>query len=359
MIFIEGMMSKVNVVKFAGAYIAFIIGSGFATGQEIMQFFTSNGLWSMGSIIISLVLFTYYGSIIMGSGYDYKNSKNHSAYKYFCGKSLGTFYELFIPIILFTSVVIMISGSGATLNEYYGLNYYIGCAFMSVLVLISYIFGLEKLINIVGFIGPVIVFFSLMVGFIIIFQNLDGLKHINLIINNLEVKNASGGWIKSGIIYAAYNLVGGVIFFTTLGKTANCRKEAVYGGALGSMVLMFVILVMNLALLSKIGDIYELSIPTLYFAKSISPILGKVFSVVLLCGIFSTAAPNFWTVCTKVSKDEGAGSKFIAVFISIAACLCGLFPFEKLVGSIYPYTGFFGILLFICILVKQISKRII
>lgn len=352
-------ISKLNVAKFAGAYIAFIIGSGFATGQEIMQFFTSNGLWSIGSIIISLVLFTYYGSIIMSSGYDYKNSKKHSAYKYFCGKILGTFYEFFIPIILFTSVVIMISGSGATLNEYYGLNYYIGCGFMAVLVLISYIFGLERLINVVGFIGPIIVFFSLIVGFIIFSQNLDGLKNVSYLITNVNVKNSGGGWIRSGIIYASYNLVGGVIFFTTLGKTANCREEAIYGGALGSIVLMLVILVMNLALLSKIEDVYNLSIPTLYFAESISPMLGKIFSVVLLCGIYSTAAPNFWTVCTKVSKEEGITSKFIAVFISIAAFFCGLFPFEKLVGSIYPYTGFLGILLFICILGKQISKRII
>ena len=32
-----------NVVTFAGAFIAWIIGSGFATGQEILQFFTSYG----------------------------------------------------------------------------------------------------------------------------------------------------------------------------------------------------------------------------------------------------------------------------------------------------------------------------
>ena len=41
-----------NVIKIAGAFIAFIIGSGFATGQEIMQFFTSNGLYSLVSILI-------------------------------------------------------------------------------------------------------------------------------------------------------------------------------------------------------------------------------------------------------------------------------------------------------------------
>ena len=45
-----------NVIKIAGAFIAFIIGSGFATGQEIMQFFTSNGLCSLVSILISLIM---------------------------------------------------------------------------------------------------------------------------------------------------------------------------------------------------------------------------------------------------------------------------------------------------------------
>nr|WP_304055428.1 hypothetical protein [Enterocloster clostridioformis] len=30
-----------DVDTFAGAFIAWIIGSGFATGQEILQFFTS------------------------------------------------------------------------------------------------------------------------------------------------------------------------------------------------------------------------------------------------------------------------------------------------------------------------------
>ena len=34
----EGKFSILNVMKFAGEFIAFIIGSGFATGQEISSF---------------------------------------------------------------------------------------------------------------------------------------------------------------------------------------------------------------------------------------------------------------------------------------------------------------------------------
>ena len=45
-----------NIVRFAGAYIAYIIGSGFATGQEIIQFYTSYGYLSIGAILISMFL---------------------------------------------------------------------------------------------------------------------------------------------------------------------------------------------------------------------------------------------------------------------------------------------------------------
>lgn len=356
------MVEKVrvlNVMKFAGAFIAFIIGSGFATGQEIMQFFTSNGLYSIVSIFISLILFIYFGSTVMSAGYDYGSNSKYRPYKYFCGEKVGLFYEYFVPILLFISVVVMISGAGATLKEYYGLNYYVGCAMMTILVLIAFICGLDSLINIIGLIGPVIVIFSLIVGFTILFENLDGLQNISQTIKDVNLTKAGGNCVRSGIIYASYNMVSGLFFFTSLGNSADIRREAKYGAILGSLLLMIVILVMNFALLSKIKDIYKLSIPTLYFAKSISPLFGKVFSVILLCGIFSTAAPNFWTVCDEVSKNGKYNSNIIAIIVSIAVFFFGLFPFEKLVGNIYPLTGILGVFLFILIFLKQISKRIV
>lgn len=193
----EGKISILNVMKFAGAFIAFIIGSGFATGQEIMQFFTSNGLYSLVSIIISLILFTYFGSTVMSCGFDYGSLKKYRPYKYFCGNKVGLFYEYFVPVLLFISVIVMISGAGATLQEYYGLNYYVGCAMMTILVLIAFLCGLDSLINIIGFIGPVIVVFSLIVGFTILVQNLDGLKNISQTIMEVNLTKAGGNCVKS------------------------------------------------------------------------------------------------------------------------------------------------------------------
>ena len=57
--------SWLRIFKFAGAFTAFRIGSGFATGQEVMQFFTAYGIWSIGGIFISMFLFAYSGAVIM------------------------------------------------------------------------------------------------------------------------------------------------------------------------------------------------------------------------------------------------------------------------------------------------------
>ena len=355
-------VSKVNVMKFAGAYVAFVIGSGFATGQEILQFFTSNGLWSIGSILISMAMFSFFASVVIGSGYENRDDDEFKPYQYFCGKYLGKLYDIITPICLFLILLVMVSGAGATLNEYYGLNVQMGSAIMAVLVLAAFLFGLDNLINIVGLLGPVILAFAIAVGLVISFRNGGDIVSSSALISNLSMNKTSDSWIVSGILYAAYNLALGVAFVSSIGKGANSKKEAMLGGLVGGVSLMVAVLVMNLALLSKITDVYDLAIPTLYFAKSISPVLGAVFSIILLCGIFSTAAPMFWTVADTFSnvlfKNDKFKTKIMAVLIAAVAFAGGTLPFEKLVNIIYPYTGYLGIILFICVVFKCIKTNV-
>ena len=355
------MKEKLNfgrVIKLSGAYIAFIIGSGFATGQEIIQFYTSYGWLSVGAILISMFLFAWVGASVMGMGYDNKQEgKNPGAYQQFCGKYLGTFYEYFVVFFLFCVVVVLISGAGATLNEYYGLNHLVGSGLMAILIYVAYVFGLKGLINIVGTIGPVIIVFTVIVGLVTIAGSFDGLANVSTAIQNVNLPKASPNWIISGLSYASYNVFGAIFFLSELGKESKTRKEATWGGALGGIILMTATLVMNIALLSQVDIIGELAVPTLHLADSISPVVGVAFSVVLILGIFSTAAPMTWTVCDKITKEGTAKAKIIAAVVVVLAFVGGQLPFGTLVGIIYPYTGYLGILLFICLLVYKVRNR--
>lgn len=352
------MNTKINwlrVIKYAGAYMAFVIGSGFATGQEIIQFYTSYGVWGLGGILISMFLYAWVGGAVTDMGFCHKGEQNLNAYGIICGKYLGTFYEYFVRLFLFAVVVVMISGAGATLNEYYGLNYYVGCLLMAILIFIAFAGGFNKLIDIIGCIGPVIIVFSIIiaVGSIASENTLQMATDVDV----LADKQSAPTWWISGILYAAYNIFGSIPFLMMLGAEAGSGKEVRLGGILGGVVLMVAVLFMNMALILQTDLAAEYAVPTLQLAKELSPVLGAVFSVILLCGIFSTAAPMMWTVCSKLAGVGTKKSLIVAAVLTAAAFGLGLLPFGTLVGIIYPYTGYLGILLLICLAVYEIRHR--
>lgn len=53
--------SNKAVIKYTGAFIAWVIGSGFATGQEALQFFSSYGYLSYGVLLVNLIGFLFWG----------------------------------------------------------------------------------------------------------------------------------------------------------------------------------------------------------------------------------------------------------------------------------------------------------
>ena len=50
-----------KILKMGSAFIGIIVGAGFASGQEILQYFTSFGYMGMAAAVISTALFAYLG----------------------------------------------------------------------------------------------------------------------------------------------------------------------------------------------------------------------------------------------------------------------------------------------------------
>ncbi|HGM3507661.1 hypothetical protein KGF42_08770 [Clostridioides sp. ZZV15-6383] len=353
------MSGKVNiktVISFAGAYVATVIGSGFATGQEILQFFTFYGYAGIIGGIISMILFSWFGAEVIEKGRELKLKEPIKIYQVYCGKYLGTFFEWFGPLFLFGTLVIMIAGAGATLSEYYGLNPYVGRIGMAIVSLITVSLGLTRLSKILGNIGPIIIIFTLLVGAISLFSNIDALSNAGTMVDSLNIKTATSNGYFSGVLYTCYNVIIVITFLTGMGASAVNKKDAVWGGIVGGVALMAAAIMMNLALLSDIGNIYTKEIPALYLADKISPIIGILFSVVLLLGIYTTAVPLLWSVTNRFVEDDHPKFKIITIVVSILACIGGLLPFDKLVGTLYPYTGYMGILILLCMLYRRITK---
>ena len=342
-----------TVIKIAGAYVAWVMGSGFATGQEILQFFTSYGYQSFYLVALNLAGFLVIGPMILEAGQTHKDLEGYSHFQFFCGKKLGTFYDWFLPVSMFAGMVILISGAGATLEEYYGLNHYVGALIMAAAALLAYIVGFQRFVRVVSFIGPTIIVFTLVVGIITLVRDFDGLALVNDYPEQMEAKQPVPWALLSGFLYISYNLCGGSKYYTALGGTATTRREALWGAVIGSIALLASILIMNTAMLTDIGNTAVQQVPTLYLTKKISYSLGAVFSIILIMGIFSSCSAMLWTVSERFVKQGSRKSYIFAACTCVVAFLLGLLPFAQLVGRVYTVLGYIGLVFAACVVAKR------
>lgn len=356
-------VSLKTVIKFAGAFTAFLIGSGFATGQEVLQYFASYGYLGVLGAILTLLLLTYVGVSFLTVGQRENFDKGSDIYRYYCGNKLGTFFDYFSTFFCFLSFTVMISGAGATLNQHYGLSVYIGGILMAILALITVIMGLNKIVDIIGKIGPVIVIISILLGLVAIFQNFSNLSP-SIVDNSLKSLDSQGTLIKASTnwIFAAFSYVGFCMlwlagFLAAMGTQAQNKKEAAIGGALGATSFSIAVIVVALGLLSCINTVAGSQIPMLHLATNIHPVLATVFAVIIMAGIYTTSVPLLWNVSSRFTKDESKNFKILTAILVVVGTIIGLLlPFAKLINIVYVINGYVGVGLLIIMFIRSIIR---
>jgi len=344
------------ILKYAGAFMAWVVGSGFATGQEILRFFSSFGYASYGVVLLNLVGFLILGKTMFVVGYDNREKEKFNHYKYYCGNTIGTIYLWLVSAVLVLLMAVLIAGAGATLSEYYGINRFIGSAIVAILVLCTYLIGFEKLIKILAFVGPTVIIFTLIVGTFTVVSDFSNIFEVRSHESSLTPLKAAPHWAISVALYLALNFLSGSTYFTALGKSAKSRSEAMWGAVAGASVIAIVIAIMNTAILLHAGDVAVLAVPTLFLAAQISHVLGAAFSIILVVGIFSSCSTMMWSFCNQFFTGTRK-NKVVAVATSIVTFCIGLFPFRELVGVFYPFIGYVGLVFIGCVIYRYSKTR--
>lgn len=353
-------VNRATVFRTSGAIIAFLIGSGFASGQEILQFFTVYGYKGIIGSLLALVLFSVVSAILVKYGFKNKNFEIPEAYRHYLGKVFGTFMNWYTPFFCFLIGIVMISGAGATMNQYFGVNPLVGTIGMTLLVLCTAMLGLNKLVDIISLLGPLTIAFTLFIALYTLVFNPGSFSTAENVLANAEALpfgagSSSNFWFLGGALFVAYNIVAGVPFITTLGKDIKSKKEAIWSGAIAGIGLMGTALALNLAMLAHVGELLTVEVPVLYLAQLISPTVGFIFTFILLEEIFSTSAPMLWTVVDTVAPKKATKKtkNLLIVLVSVVTLIGAQLPFGTLVNLVYPFTGYFGIALIILVMVRE------
>ena len=350
-----------RVLLIAGALCACFMGAGFTSGQEVLQFFTSLGSMGLVSIGISWILFVYFIYMIYRVSNRENFSNPYDILEYYCGKILGKFMVWYTFALMYSVFLVMLTGAGATINQYYNLPVSVGVWGVGLLALGTVVLGVEKLINIIGVIGPVKVLFIVVIcipSVALLLSSPETLAEADKAIPTLEIKRATSNWTIAGFLYPCLYVMSAVPFLVACGASASNIRESTIAGILGITGFMISVLMLVAAELVNIVDIAGKQVPTLVVADKISQTMGVAFVVLIILCIYSTASSYLWTVTRKFAKDKTKNFYIVAVaFTAVGVLLGERVPFDVLVNTLYPISGYIGIIFLVSIIVKQLKDK--
>lgn len=341
----------------AGAFIAFLVGSGFVTGQEVLQYFAGYGYKGILGVILVFLLLCYVSCSFLIVGQKKQFAYANEIYSYYGGKYLGKFYDYFSVIVVYSSFIAMVTGAGAVLNQYCGVQIYIGCIFSALLSLLTVLMGLKNIIKILGNVGFVNVFIVLFLSIGAFLLSDISLSEANQLTFELNILHASANWFTASFSYIGICMLWLAAFLTAAGKNIHNKKTAVCGGLLGSSGFFIAVLFFTLALLCNIKEIYSLMIPALFLAKRIHSFFADIFFIFILVCIYIASVPLLWSSASRFTDEKNKKFKIITSLLAIIGMFIGfVIPFNLIVNYIYVMNGYVGIGLLVLMCCKDIKK---
>ena len=332
-----------KIIKIGSAFIGIIVGAGFASGQEVLQYFTSFGLLGIIGAIISTALFAYLGMVLTRLGSRMQTTSHKDVIYKISGRYLGIIVDYIIIITLFGVGVVMIAGAGANLNQQFGLPPFAGSLLMVVLVMLTVMLNVDKVVGIIGSITPFLILTVVLVSIYCLTTMDTSFAVLDPIAQN--VKTTLPNWFISSINYVSFNIAVGASMTIVMGGSEKNEKIAAWGGFVGGLGLGILILLSHLAIFSKIETVGDAKMPMLAIINDVSPILGIFMAFVLYGMIFNTGVGMFYSFGARFIQ---IGTKKFNVFVFITLVIgfgLSFVGFKELVEILYPTIGYLGLFL--------------
>ncbi|WP_289027457.1 hypothetical protein [uncultured Flavonifractor sp.] len=361
----KGKMRIGLLASLAGALLAYLIGSGTASGQESMQYFTSWG--SVGGTLTVMVI----NAVVMFCtfmAYTYAGRHGTSdlagVCEFYCGKVVGKLFTAFAWIFNTCCFFFMISGFGSTLNQQWGLPLWAGYLIAVALAVGTAVMGLQGIVNIIGKIGPVVVTFLFLLGVIAAFRFFPHIPDGIVLIKSgqVELLQAGANPVLAGLSFGGCSILLVAAYMASIGKklAAYKKKYTIILCAIGALAITVTVGILGLCHLGNVEQSATAAIPNLLIANDIfgvaSSILGPVFAIIILLSIYSTFCPMLWTCVSTIIKDEKSFKyKLTCILSGVGVFIVDLFiPYETLVNVIMTYCGYTGSVVFIVLTIRWI-----
>lgn len=332
-----------DVCKIAGAFVGVIVGAGFASGQEILQFFAAFGGIGLMGCVVSGLLFVLLSMAFSTMGQRLAAHSHKEVINAMLGRYLGLVFDVLITFFLFAVTVVMLAGAGSLLQQWLGIPEVWGSVLTTVATVLIVCLDIRSVIAFIGAVTPFLMFMTVVVAGYVLVSPHPGIEALDAAA--AAQPRGSGQWPVAALLYVSYNIVAGMPFLVIMGGQAKSRSTAFWGGILGGLLLAVLMLLIATAMYLRMDTIGGVPMPMLAIAAQISPWLGHLMSLVIFGMILNTAVGMLYAFMARIVPADTIRFRAGTVAAGALALAGSFVGFIQLVGIVYPIYGYIGFVL--------------
>lgn len=337
------------------AFIGLIVGAGFASGQEMLQFFVAFGIRGVIGAVIASVLMIISGIAALQLG-SYLLAKEHTVvFRRVSNPWVAWFLDATTIITLFSIGFVMFAGGGANMAQQFDWPVWVGAGLTLAAVLAAGMFDVNRVSAIIGAITPFIIIFMVGVSTWTLLTSDYDVAALDLAAR--QVQTSLPNWWVGALNYLGLTAITAVSMTIVIGGNMLDTRTAGLGGLIGGGMYLALLVLAVVALYLQVGTVGDDELPMLTLVNGVHPFLGVVMSVVIFGMIFNTALGMFYALGKRLTRDRPERFRAVYVATVLVGFALSFVGFRDLVSYVYPALGYLGLVLIVVMGVGWLKRR--
>lgn len=344
-----------RIINIALAYVGVVVGAGLSSGQDLMQYFVSFGIWGIIGTLVFGVISVVFSRIIIVFGSYFRSNDHFEVLSQIAGPATNKILDISLIISCFVVGFVMIAGAGSNLNEQFGLPSWLGALICAGLVIFVSFLDFEKITGVIGIFTPIIFIMIMIIAvYTFVGQSFD-IEELEAISKTIS-SPMPNIWF-SVLNYFSLCVMTGVSMSFVLGGSILRIGVAEKGGALGGLVVGIIITVTTCILYANVKLASTVDIPMLAIAKKIHPAFSLAYALVIFGLIFNTAFSLFYSLAKRLSSDKPKRFYPIIIGTVVIGYILSFMGFKELVSLMYPILGYIGFIMLTILGIAWIKEK--
>jgi uncharacterized membrane protein YkvI len=338
-----------NIIRVACIYATTVIGAGFASGREILQFFSIYRSGGFYGILLAGFLFSIIGSFVLERVYG-DRIRNYEEFIFpVYGWFIGWVIEIAVAVFMLCLFCIMIAGAGSVITDRFAIPYFYSVLLMGIITMVLIFTNIKGIVALSTFVTPVLIAGIILAGLYILFFSDREVFQVSAFITRL-----TGNWFISSILYVSYNSILAIVMMCSLLPYLKSVKTARIGGILGGGMLCLAAFVINGALFVFYPAVHEKELPVLAILKNFNPAAGNFYALILWLAMLTSAVTSGYCFAERTANSLKADKRLIALILCASGIPLSMLGFSRLIAIIYPIFGYLGLFMILVILLHGI-----